>query len=117
MIFVNSFNPGCSRRGCAPQPQIEELSLNGMPRHGQVSNHYRGGVVFKGYPRVHGRMSTLDLQKLSAQSVEQLECAIGRFGDPMQIQQANPAVKRHEWKRGLRENVGEGPKAVTLDQA
>lgn len=88
-----------------------------MLRHGEVSNEYRCRVALTDHPCIRRWMRSLDIQYFGAQALQQLECAISRLGDSIEIQQPEPTVKQDGRKRVLRENVTEGPKAAALNQS
>ena len=118
MIFVDPFDPGGARRWRAPtvaDSTVQSESDAGASQ-GSSSVSLRRCLL-----RITQASTVAWVPWTSSNSVprlvQQLECAIGRLGDPVQIQQAEPTVKRNGWKIVLRENVAEGPKAVALDES
>ncbi len=68
-------------------------------------------------PGIHGLMPASDRHLLDAEAMEQLIGAVSGLGDPMQVEQAESAMERHRREVVLREEIGECPEAVSLDQS
>src|SRR5579871_1347003 len=62
-------------------------------------------------------MTALHPQALLPQPVQQLEGAIRRLGNAVQIQKAETTVERHGWEIILLKNVGESPETIRLGRA
>ena len=81
-----------------------------------VRHQNRRRFFFSNDPGVYGVMFTFDAEQFVAQTMQQLESSVDWLGDPMNVQQAEPTLKRNRWKVILGENIAEGPKGITLHE-
>ena len=68
-------------------------------------------VLFANDPRIDRLMPPLDAQSVGTQMMKQLERAVPRFWDTVQVKEAKSPVKRHRWKVVLGEDIRARPEA------
>ena len=116
VMLVDSLGPGTRRLWRMRQLDSHALVHDGVSWQRVIHEQDGDAGVLARDPGVHRLMHAVDDQPLVAKLVQQLERAIGRLGDAMQIEQAKSPVKWHGRKIVLFKNIREGPEAVPLDQ-
>jgi hypothetical protein len=117
VILVEPRHERGGRTRSAGEADQDPLRRDWMARQRPVGQEDGDAPRLADHPGVHGRVGAVDGEALIPKAVQHLKGAVGGFGNPVDVQEAEAAMERDRGERVLPEEVGERPPTVSLDQA
>ena len=116
VVLVDALNVGRKRRGSVRKTDFHELGHDVVARLGVVSEEHRDRPAFANDPGIDRLVRAGDWEPLATEPMQELEGAVDRLRDAVEIEQAEPAMEGDRGEVVLLEDVREGPEAVAVHE-